>query len=184
MKKRTNIFILTISIFSLFCLLSFEKIQTTTTVATTIPTPINQVPSITTQKEETNSSLTKKEATLEIPKISLKKDYYSINDSKNTVNIGIEQLSDCKPTENCTIVLAAHSGTSNISHFKNLNQLKQNDLAFITYQNTTYTYQLINIFHEEKTGFITIPKNSYDLVLTTCNKEKQNIQDIYLFIKK
>ena len=79
--------------------------------------------------------------------------------------------------------MASHSGTSKIAYFKKLDKLQLNDKATILFQNKAYTYLLKKIVHQEKTGYITIPKNTYDLVLTTCNKENDTIQDLYLFQK-
>ena len=95
----------------------------------------------------------------------------------------MEQISNCKPNENCTIVIASHSGNSNISYFKNLELLSINDQAIIYFNQKKYLYILKKITFQEKIGFITIPKNTYDLVLTTCNKDNENLQNIYLFTK-
>ncbi len=156
--------------------LFLKKEINTSTIETSLPFQISNIPRITTSNES-------EEAILEIEKIYLRQPYYSKDSSLNTVDKGIEQLSNCKPNESCTIVLAAHSGTSKISYFKNLDQLSKNDQATIIYKEKKYSYRLAEILYQEKTGFITIPKNTYDLVLTTCNKENDTIQNIYLFVK-
>lgn len=174
MKRKISILVLLLVLCSF---LQFEKNVNNTTIGTSLPLYISTIPIKNTKQEA------EKEATLEISKISLKQPYYPTTSSLNTVDKGIEQLSNCKPSENCTIVLAAHSGTSKISYFKNLNKLTKNDEAKIYYKDKTYSYRLVEILYQEKTGFITIPKNTYDLVLTTCNTEKENVQNIYLFVK-
>ena len=174
MKRKIALLILLIALFNF---LQVNKAVPKTTIKTTLPLYISQIPIKNTKQEA------EKEATLEINKISLKQPYYPQTSSLNTVDKGIEQLSNCKPNETCTIVLAAHSGTSKISYFKNLNKLSKNDEAKIYYKDKTYSYRLVEILYQEKTGFITIPKNTYDLVLTTCNTEKENVQNIYLFVK-
>ena len=83
-----------------------------------------------------------------------------------------------------TVMLSrAHSGTSSISYFKNLDQLSIKALAYIYENNKKYTYQLKKISYQRKNGSISIPKQTYDLVLTTCNKQNQELQNIYLFQK-
>ena len=173
MKRKISVLLLCILCSSL---LFIKKEITTSTIETTLPLQISNIPKIPNLNEV-------KEAILEIDQIYLKQPYYSKNSSLNTVDKGIEQLSNCKPHESCTIVLAAHSGTSKISYFKNLYQLAKNDQATIIYKEKKYSYRLVKILNQEKTGFITIPKNTYDLVLTTCNKENETLQNIYLFVK-
>ena len=76
------------------------------------------------------------------------------------------------------IVLAAHSGTGRNAFFKDLNKLNINDTINLTYTNNHYTYKVINIFEQDKSGYITINEKEYDqLFLTTCsyNKNKQLI---------
>ena len=173
MKRKISVLLLCILCSSLLFL---KKEGNITTIETSLPLQISNIPRITTSNES-------KEAILKIDKIHLSQSYYPKESSLNTVDKGIEQLSNCKPNNSCTIVLAAHSGTSKISYFKNLDQLTKNDQATIIYKEKTYSYRLVEILYQEKTGFITIPKNTYDLVLTTCNKENDTIQNIYLFVK-
>lgn len=118
---------------------------------------------------------------IKIPKINLLQPFYKKTSELNNVNKGIEQLSNCDSLSTCTLVLASHSGNSNISYFKNLNLLTINDQVIVYFKQKEYLYILKKIIYQEKIGFITIPKNTYDLVLTTCNKTNSNLQDIYLF---
>ncbi len=120
---------------------------------------------------------------LEIPKINLKRGFYSYDSKENTVDKNIELLtSDCHPKDNCPFLLASHSGTSSIAFFKNLDQLKINDNATLYYEKETYQYELKEILHQEKNGTIKLKKPStQELVLTTCNKNNQKLQDIYRF---
>ena len=178
MKKRKILFILILIIsFSIF----FPKNNQVGIINTTMPYITNNIPLII--NEKVTNSKEQYEGILKIPKIHLSQEYYPQNSSLNDVNKGIEQLTNCKPNEDCMILLASHSGTSSISYFKNLEKLKVMDQAKIIYQEETYTYVLQKISYQEKIGFITIPKNTYDLVLTTCNTTNQNIQNIYLFKK-
>ena len=120
---------------------------------------------------------------LEIPSISLERGFYSYSSENNTVEKNIQVISStCTPNENCDFILASHSGTSNIAFFKNLYQLKESDTAYLYYQNKKYSYILKNIEHVEKDGTIEIiSENNPRLILTTCNKVSDTLQDIYYF---
>ena len=102
---------------------------------------------------------------------------------QNDVDSNIEVISsDCFPGDACSFVLASHSGTSSIAFFKHLNELQLEDVATIYYNNAFYDYVLKNIQHVKKNGTISLvqPKES-ELVLTTCNKTDNSLQDIYIF---
>ena len=121
---------------------------------------------------------------LKIPKIELEQGYFAKENNQNTVEKNIEQISlNCHPEENCTILLAAHSGNSNISYFKNLVKLTIGDQAYILKDQKLYTYQLKAIDYQQKSGYIVLPKNTYQLVLTTCSKKNSQLQEVYLFQK-
>ncbi len=123
---------------------------------------------------------------LEIPKINLKQGFYNYEDKHNSVEYGLQTINkDCIPFEKCSFIIASHSGSSNISYFKNLEKLSLDDRAFLYYNQNKKEYILKKILHVEKNGTITlqIPTET-ELILTTCNKEKNNIQDIYIFKEK
>ena len=79
-----------------------------------------------------NSIVTKNDviATLEIPKINLKRDIYSLANPHNNVEENVTILTD---TENL-IVLAAHSGPGDIAYFNDLDKLILNDTINLTYK--------------------------------------------------
>ena len=120
---------------------------------------------------------------LEISKISLKRGFYSYSSDNNTVEKNIQVISQsCLPDEPCDFILASHSGTSNISFFKHLHQLEENDTAFLYYNNQKYVYRLIDIKHVMKNGTIQIIRvNKPRLILTTCNLDDESLQDVYYF---
>lgn len=120
---------------------------------------------------------------LEIPKISLKRGFYSYSSDNNTVEKNIQVISQsCLPDDTCDFILASHSGTSNISFFKHLHQLEENDTAFLYYNNQKYVYQLIDIEQVQKNGTIQIIRvNKPRLILTTCNLDDESLQDVYYF---
>lgn len=112
---------------------------------------------------------------VQIPKINLNKSLYKIDSKLNNVEENVTILESNLPS---IIVLAAHSGTGRNAFFKDLNKLNINDTINLTYTNNHYTYKVINIFEQDKSGYITINEKEYDqLFLTTCsyNKNKQLI---------
>ena len=84
---------------------------------------------------------------LAIKKINLKQGLVSKNSYYNNVNRNIEiiKASSYPDKENGNVILAAHSGTSSISYFKNLYKLEINDEAKIYYKNKVYTYKVNNM---------------------------------------
>ncbi|MDO5568572.1 MAG: sortase [bacterium] len=118
-------------------------------------------------------------AILEIPIINLKKGLVDINSSSNNVNNNIYILKEStfpKENEDSHIILAAHSGNSSISYFKNIIKLNINDRINLYYQNNLYKYDVIKKYEIEKTGKLNIDlTNNSDLTLVSCisNTNKQ-----------
>ena len=114
---------------------------------------------------------------LTINKLNLDVGFYSKDNPLNNVDYGIEVL---KPSimpnnDDYILFLASHSGDSNISYFKKLYELRNDDDVIINYQNKEYKYKVINKYVIEKKGFMSIkrlPKNS--LILITCIKGTNN----------
>lgn len=114
-----------------------------------------------------------------IHKLGLQKPLYKIDSKKNNVdeNITILKESTFPDQEKSILVMAAHSGNSNVSYFENLNKLKKSDQIKITYLNEEYTYEITTIWEEDKNGFIHIAKdNKKQLILTTCSPNHKNKQ--------
>ena len=166
-------------LFLCFLLCSFDKIETK------IIEVENQelIQSYFTETIDDTHELEQYLGILEIPSISLERGFYSYSSEKNTVGKNIEIVSpNCLPDESCDFILASHSGTSNISFFKHLDQLNEYDIASIYYQNKKYSYKLVNIESVIKNGIIQIASiDKPRLILTTCNKNNDNLQDIYYF---
>lgn len=122
---------------------------------------------------------------LEIPKISLKKGFYNIGYKENTVDKNLEVIeTSVMPNQKYSnLILASHSGNSPISYFKNLYKLELGDIAYVYYENKCYTYQLVNVYDEDKDGTILIRTSSLDtnLTLITCDKNKKDTQNVYVF---
>lgn len=122
--------------------------------------------------------------TLEIPKINLNKGFTTIDSPYNTVNKNIEVVknSNYPDVSKGNFILAAHSGNSYLAYFKNLYQLTLGDKAYINYKNHRYTYKIVNIYQQEKTGKIAIYRdlNKNTLTLITCTKDSKTKQTIYI----
>ena len=113
---------------------------------------------------------------IDIPKIKLKRVFYNINSSLNDVNKNIMVLKGSKMPniKGGTLFLAAHSGNSNISFFRNIDLLNIDDEIMIYYNNKVYFYIVSDSYETVKNGKISINKNINEniLVLTTCSKNK------------
>ncbi len=121
---------------------------------------------------------------IEIPKINLNKGFTSLNSPYNTVNKNVEIVkgSDYPTKEKGNFILAAHSGNSYLAYFKNLYKLKLGDIAYINYEGHKYTYKIVNIYEQEKTGKVVIYRdtNKTTLTLITCTKNSKTKQTIYI----
>lgn len=176
MKKR-NILCSSFLIIS-FCLL-FINVSESYTIKDSNDQAISSYLNLDNKSELAESYL----GILEIPTLSLKRGFYPYSSNKNTVEENIEVItSNCLPNEQCQFILASHSGSSNISFFKHLERLQINDKAIIYYQKNQITYHLERKISVPKNGFLPISKsNNRTLILTTCNKKDDNLQDIYFF---
>ncbi|MEG0137393.1 MAG: sortase [Bacilli bacterium] len=121
---------------------------------------------------------------LEIPKIGLNRGFVDINSLDNDVskNISIIKSSDMPDVELGNFILAAHSGNSYISFFKDLYLINNGDSIYINYKGKKYTYQITNIYLQEKTGKIGIyrDQSKTTVTLVTCTKDDEQHQTIYI----
>lgn len=130
---------------------------------------------------ETNKNDFEYIAALKIPKISLEKGLVSKDSKYNNIEYGIQILneSDSPDVINGNVILAAHSGNSRISYFKNLNKLTLDDEVDIYYNSKIYVYKVVNVYDIDKTGIAQIKRNNNKSTLTliTCryNTNKQII---------
>ena len=121
-------------------------------------------------------------AVLEIPSINLKKGLVNIDNFYNNINYNVEIIkgSELPDVSNGNLVLAAHSGNSNISFFKNLYKLKTNNNIYIYYNNKIYTYKIFDEYQIDKTGQLKYLKENNKRIITliTCipNTNKQLVK--------
>lgn len=114
-----------------------------------------------------------------IDKINLNKPLYNINNNKNNIEENIEVLKESilPPNNNSIIFLAAHSGTSNISYFNELDKLNLKDEILLTIYNKNYIYIIKDIYTQKKNGYININKEKNNqLILTTCDPNNNKNQ--------
>lgn len=123
-------------------------------------------------------------AFLEIPKINLNQGILPKTSYYNNVNYHVQilDISDLPDVINGNMVLASHSGSSNIAYFKNLYKLTKDDMAYIIYNNKKYSYQIVNIYNQVKKGSLNIYRdiNKTTLTLITCTKDDKNSQTVYI----
>ena len=121
---------------------------------------------------------------LDIPAIKLSKGFLDRNSKYNNVdrNILVLKESDYPDVEKGNLIIAGHSGTGPKAFFKYLYKLKIGDIAKVTYKGYIYTYKIVNIEQQPKTGTITINRNyeKRTLTLITCTFENDTAQTIYL----
>lgn len=118
------------------------------------------------------SYLDKYVAVLKIPKINLEKGLFAKTSKYNDVeyNIMIHEASSDPTEDKGNVILVAHSGTANVSFFKNLYKLETGDTAEIYYHGLKYTYKIVKAYDVEKTGTVEIDRD-YDktsLTMITC----------------
>lgn len=117
-------------------------------------------------------------AILEIPKINLKNGLVETTKNFDSINyaISIDKNSNY-PNENGNFILYAHSGSSRIAFFKNLNKVDINDNVIVYYKGNKYTYQITNKYEIEKNGKLKVFKYEGKKLITllTCisNTNKQ-----------
>ena len=89
---------------------------------------------------------------LEIPKINIKRGFLNIKDKGNNVNKNLQVIkgSDMPNVKNGNLIIAAHSGNSYISYFKNLHKLSNDDVAYVYFNNIKYTYKVAGKYDSEK----------------------------------
>lgn len=115
-------------------------------------------------------------AVLKISNLDINNVIYKIGSKENMVDKNIFLAYEDKNI----IVLAAHSGNSPISYFKNLSNLNKGDNIQLLMDNKIRTYKLFFKKEVKKNLRLKINKYNYPiLVLITCSKEDKTKQEIY-----
>ena len=142
------------------------------------------------QKEELEEVALPEEVTneyigyLNIPKINLTKGFLDVRSTENDVekNILVVAGSNYPDTKKGNLILAGHSGTGWKAFFNDLYKLTNGDVAYITYKGKKYTYQIVNIYKQPKTGSIAIYREyeKTTLTLITCTNWDSTSQTVYI----
>lgn len=123
-------------------------------------------------------------AMLEIPKIDLKRGLVAKDSYANRVsrNIQILKESTYPNVERGNFILAAHSGSGYIAFFRNLYKLEKGDTASVYYKDKKYTYEIKNIYLQDKIGKLIIyrDKTKTTLTMITCTKNNKKKQTVYI----
>ena len=121
---------------------------------------------------------------LEIPKINIKRGFLNIKDKGNNVNKNLQVIkgSDMPNVKNGNLIIAAHSGNSYISYFKNLHKLSNDDVTYVYFNNIKYTYKVAGKYDVEKNGKVTIHRDNKKntLTLITCSQTDKTKQIVYI----
>lgn len=108
---------------------------------------------------------------LEIPKINLKQGIYSKDDIRNIIDQNVSILKESIKMDNkkSLLMLAAHSGNSIYSYFKNLHKLELNDEIIIYYEKQKYIYKINHIYELSKSNSMKLPSIiDNKIILITC----------------
>lgn len=145
---------------------------------------VEEEESTTIEKDNNNNTYEEYLGIVDIPKINLYRGFYNKNSNLNNVKFNLYVLpeSNYPDTDKGNLMIAGHSGNYNNSYFANLYNLVIGDTIYIHYNNKKYTYKIVNIYNEEKTGTVRIfrDKNKTTLTLITCTKDDNYHQTIYI----
>jgi len=121
---------------------------------------------------------------LNIPKINLRRGFVDIDSRLNTVNRNIQVIypSDMPNVRNGNMIIAAHSGNSSVSFFRDLWQVDLGDEVIINYRGQNFRYIVRNIYLVPYTGRVPIRRNANETTLTliTCTRGQRNMQTVYI----
>ena len=121
---------------------------------------------------------------LTIPKINLKKGFLDYRSTENDVekNMLVVAGSTYPDIEKGNLILAGHSGTGWKAFFNDLYKLAVGDQLIVNYKNKVYTYNIVNIYKQDKVGKIGIYRNyeKTTLTLVTCTNNDSKTQTIYI----
>lgn len=122
---------------------------------------------------------------LSIPDIRFQRGFVAKESKYNNINynITIAEEADYPDVSNGNFILMAHSGNAYISFFDKLYQLQIGALANVSYNAVTYTYKLVKVYTQAKTGKVAIYRNPNvkTLTLITCTHNDDYNQSIYIF---
>lgn len=121
---------------------------------------------------------------LMIPKINFNRSFYKIDSVYNDVdkNIQVMKGSSLPDVDGGNLIIAGHSGNVWFSFFKNLYKLKKGNNAYVYYNDTKYTYKVVDIYNVKKNGKVTVKRDrtKRTMTLITCTKNSKTLQTVYI----
>jgi len=121
---------------------------------------------------------------LTIPRINFNRNFYKLGTAENNVNrnIAVMKGSTTPDVPRGNLIIAGHSGNVWYSYFGSLYKVKKGDLAHVYYNNTKYTYKIVNIYTVKKNGTVTIKRDRTKSALTliTCTRNSKTLQTVYI----
>ena len=121
---------------------------------------------------------------LEIPKINLKQGFAAFGSPYNDIdkNVTILPTSVYPDVELGNFILAGHSGQGSLAFFNDLYKLRKGDQAIVYYKNVKYTYEIVDIYQQQKTGVISVYRDytKNTLTLVTCTNNTDDEQTVYI----
>lgn len=121
---------------------------------------------------------------LTIPKLNLTKGFLDMRSEYNNIeqNITVIKGSSYPDKEKGNFIIAAHSGSGWKAFFNDLYKLSTGDIAEVSYKGKKYTYKIVNIYKQDKTGTIAIYRNyeKTTLTLVTCTNFDSKTQTVYI----
>ncbi len=166
-------------IFLVLCMIIDKESQDRKLVQSNVSSYLNNTSSISQiDNSESNKHFENEEeyyAILEIPKLNLKRGIYNYESKLNNVDKNITLLAPTKINDvgKDIIVLAAHSGSSKISFFHNLDNLNLYDSIYFYYAGWKYEFKVIAKYEIAKDGTLEITKEEAILYLTTCSEQSK-----------
>ena len=122
-------------------------------------------------------------AVLEIPSINLKEGVVNNTKNFNSINyaVSVDNISQY-PDENGNFILYAHSGSSSIAFFRNLNKININDKVYVYYDGIKYEYEIFDKYDIEKTGeaSVLVTNTERYITLITCNQSHKGYQVVLI----
>lgn len=105
-----------------------------------------------------------------IPSINLKRNVYTRNSVFNDVDQNVELLDGTIIDKNL-FFLAAHSGNSEVSFFKDIDRLEKGDFVYLLIDGKELGYVVEKLFYIEKSGLMWYVEGNYNLLyLITCSE--------------
>lgn len=136
------------------------------------------------EKDNSSAGVYNYIAMLEIPKLELKRGLVSKGTAANNVSRNIMTLKESSypNIEKGNLILAAHSGSGYNAYFRNLYKLNNKDIVNVYYNNVKYTYEIKNIYLQDKIGKLVIyrDKSKTTLTMITCTKNNRKKQTVYI----